>query len=201
MDSRRNWQVWRNKHLNWSWLAVIPAKPPLAVLWPQYGSVGLDCEAWLEVKRGCWRTQLMSGELSGRRWSFICRKQLAVYVMNNIHVQYNAWCCICCVVTKLHWSVTFFKFQIIKVRACAEELKSRVPECSVEKASKATLQSHQEQHELVTQDLERELSSLTLLRQYALSLLHDVEVSVPTTDLDQLPSLKEIKAVQDQFER
>ncbi|MCJ8736789.1 hypothetical protein PDJAM_G00016450 [Pangasius djambal] len=93
-----------------------------------------------------------------------------------------------------------FRDKIIKVRAVAEELKSHVPECSVEKASKATLQSHQEQHELVTQDLERELSSLTLLRQYALSLLHDVEVSVPTTDLDQLPSLKEIKAVQDQFE-
>lgn len=92
-------------------------------------------------------------------------------------------------------------FQIIKVRTIAEELKGRVPECSVEKASKATLQSLQEQHELVTQDLEREMSSLTLLRQYALSLLHDVEVSVPNTDLDQLPSLKEIKAVQDQFER
>lgn len=90
-------------------------------------------------------------------------------------------------------------FQIVKVKAVAEELKNRVPECAIEKASKATLQSHQEQHELVTQDLERELSSLTLLRQYALSLLHDVEV--PTTDLEQLPSLKEIKVVQDQFER
>ncbi|TSO25166.1 Nesprin-1 [Bagarius yarrelli] len=93
-----------------------------------------------------------------------------------------------------------FREKIIKIRTVAEELKGSVPECSVEKASKATLQSHLEQQELITQDLERELSSLTLLRQYALSLLHDVEVSVPTTDLDQLPSLKEIKAVQEQFE-
>lgn len=90
---------------------------------------------------------------------------------------------------------------MIKLRSVAEALKSRVPECAVEKASKATLQSLVEQYELVTQDLERELSSHTLLRQYALSLLHDVEVSVPTADVDQLPSLKEIKAVQDQFER
>lgn len=90
---------------------------------------------------------------------------------------------------------------MIKVRTVADDLRSHVPECTVEKASKATLQSHLEQHDMATQDLERELSSLTLLRQYALSLLHDVEVAVPTADIDQLPSLKEIKAVQDQFER
>lgn len=89
----------------------------------------------------------------------------------------------------------------MKVRAVTEELKGRVPDCTAEKASKATLQSHLDQYELVGQDLERELSSLTLLRQYALSLLHDVEVSVPTADHEQLPSLKEIKAVQDQLER
>lgn len=90
---------------------------------------------------------------------------------------------------------------MMKVRAAAEELKNRVPECTAEKASKATLQSHLDQYELVSQDLEREISSLTLLRQYALSLLHDVEVSVPTADHDQLPSMKEIKAVQDQLDR
>lgn len=90
---------------------------------------------------------------------------------------------------------------MMKVRAVTEELKGRVPDCAAEKASKATLQSHLDQYELVGQDLERELSSLTLLRQYALSLLHGVEVSVPTSDHEQLPSLKEIKAVQDQLER
>lgn len=89
----------------------------------------------------------------------------------------------------------------MKVRAVTEELKGRVPDCTAEKASKATLQSHLDQYELVGQDLEREQSSLTLLRQYALSLLHDVEVSVPTADHEQLPSLKEIKAVQDKLER
>lgn len=89
----------------------------------------------------------------------------------------------------------------MKVRSLTEELKGRVPDCTAEKASKATLQSHLDQYELVGQDLERELSSLTLLRQYALSLLHDVEVSVSTPDHEQLPSLKEIKAVQDILER
>ncbi len=90
---------------------------------------------------------------------------------------------------------------MMKVRAVTEELKGRVPDCTAEKASKATLQSHLDQYELIGQDLERELSSLTLLRQYALSLLHCVEVSVPTADHEQLPSLKEIKAVHDQLER
>lgn len=90
---------------------------------------------------------------------------------------------------------------MMKAKAVAEELKNRVPECTAEKASKATLQSHVDQYELVSQDLEREISSLTLLRQYALSLLHDVEVSVPTADHDQLLSVKDIKAVQDQLER
>ncbi|KAG1946578.1 nesprin-1 [Pimephales promelas] len=93
-----------------------------------------------------------------------------------------------------------FREKMMKVRAVTEELKSRIPDCTVEKASKATLQSHLDQYELVAQDLEREQSSLTLLRQYALSLLHDVEVSVPTADHEQLPSLMEIKAVQDKLE-
>lgn len=91
--------------------------------------------------------------------------------------------------------------QMMKGRAVAEELKNRVPECTAEKASKATLQSHVDQYELVSQDLEREMSSLTLQRQYALSLLHDVEVPAPTADHDQLPSMNEIKAVHDQLER
>ncbi|XP_056332550.1 nesprin-1-like isoform X3 [Danio aesculapii] len=93
-----------------------------------------------------------------------------------------------------------FREKMMKVRSLTEELKARVPDCTAEKASKATLQSHLDQYELVGQDLERELSSLTLLRQYALSLIHDVEVSVPAADHEQLPSLKEIKAVQDQLE-
>ncbi|KTF84425.1 hypothetical protein cypCar_00008835, partial [Cyprinus carpio] len=93
-----------------------------------------------------------------------------------------------------------FREKMMKLRAVTEELKGHVPDCTAEKASKATLQSHLDQYELVSQDLERELSSLTLLRQYALSLLHGVEVSVPTADHEKLPSLKEVKAVQDQLE-
>uniref|UniRef100_A0A672NJW8 Nesprin-1-like n=1 Tax=Sinocyclocheilus grahami TaxID=75366 RepID=A0A672NJW8_SINGR len=93
-----------------------------------------------------------------------------------------------------------FREKMMKVRAVTEELKGRVPDCTAEKASKATLQSNLDQYELVSQDLERELSSLTLLRQYALSLLHGVEVSVPAADHEKLPCLREVKAVQDQLE-
>nr|XP_057913481.1 nesprin-1 isoform X6 [Doryrhamphus excisus] len=93
-----------------------------------------------------------------------------------------------------------FREKMVKVRAVADELRGRVPDSAVEKASKATLQSLLEQHDLLSQDLERELSSLTLLRQYALSLLHDVEVPSPTNEQDELPSLKEIRAAQDQME-
>jgi len=83
----------------------------------------------------------------------------------------------------------------------AEELRGRVADSAVEKASKVALQSLQEQHDRLSQDVERELSGLTLLRQYALSLLHVVEVPSPTTEQEELPSLQEIRAVQDQLER
>ncbi|XP_045574102.1 nesprin-1 isoform X3 [Salmo salar] len=95
-----------------------------------------------------------------------------------------------------------FREKMVKLRNVVDELQSRVIDCAVEKASKATLQSVLDQHELLIQDIERELSSLTLLRQYALSLLHDVEVPSPspTSEQDELPSLKEIRAVQDRME-
>lgn len=90
---------------------------------------------------------------------------------------------------------------MLKVKGVSEELQRRFPDSAVEKASKATLQSLLDQHDLLSQDLERELSSLMLLRQYALSLLHDVEVPSPTSEQDELPGLKEIRGVQDQMER
>uniref|UniRef100_A0A8C7ULC6 Spectrin repeat containing, nuclear envelope 1b n=1 Tax=Oncorhynchus mykiss TaxID=8022 RepID=A0A8C7ULC6_ONCMY len=95
-----------------------------------------------------------------------------------------------------------FREKMVKLRSMVEDLQSHIIDCVVEKASKATLQSVLDQHELLIQDVERELSSLTLLRQYALSLLHDVEVPSPspTSGQDELPSLKEIRAVQDHLE-
>ena len=90
---------------------------------------------------------------------------------------------------------------MVKLGDVSDELQSRVPDTAVEKVSRATLQSLLDQHDLLSQDIERELSSLTLLRQYALSLLHDVEVPSPTNEQDELPSLKEIRVVQDQLER
>lgn len=94
-----------------------------------------------------------------------------------------------------------YSVQMLKVQGVSEELQRRFPDTAVEKASKATLQSLLDQHDLLGQDLERELSSLMLLRQYALSLLHDVEVPSPTSEQDELPGLKEIRGVQDQMER
>ncbi|KAJ4921305.1 hypothetical protein JOQ06_000785, partial [Pogonophryne albipinna] len=93
-----------------------------------------------------------------------------------------------------------FREKMLKVRGVCEELQNRFPDTAVEKASKVSLQALQEQQELLVQDLERELSSLTLVRQYALSLLHDVEVPSPTTEQEELPSLKEIWAVQERME-
>lgn len=90
---------------------------------------------------------------------------------------------------------------MLKVQGVTDEFQRRFPDTAVEKASKATLQSLLDQHDLLGQDLERELSSLMLLRQYALSLLHDVEVPSPTSEQDELPGLKEIRGVQDQMER
>lgn len=90
---------------------------------------------------------------------------------------------------------------MIKVRAVSDEIQSRFPDSVVEKASKATLQSLLDQYDLLSQDLERELSSLTLLRQYALSLLNDVELPSSPNEQDELPSLKEIRGVQDKMER
>lgn len=98
-------------------------------------------------------------------------------------------------------SCNTYSVQMQKVQGVSEELQRRFPDTAVEKASKATLQSLLDQHDLLGQDLERELSSLMLLRQYALSLLHDVEVPSPTSEQDELPGLKEIRGVQDQMER
>lgn len=101
----------------------------------------------------------------------------------------------------LQLSYNAYAVQMLKVQGVSEDLQRRFPDAAVEKASKATLQSLLDQHDLLGQDLERELSSLMLLRQYALSLLHDVEVPSPTSEQDELPGLKEIRSVQDQMER
>ncbi|XP_077587652.1 nesprin-1 [Stigmatopora nigra] len=93
-----------------------------------------------------------------------------------------------------------FREKMSKVGAAADELRRRVPDSAVEKASEATLRSLLERYDVLSQDVERELSSLTLLRQYALSLLHDVEVPSPTGEQDELPGLKEIRMAQEQLD-
>ncbi|KAJ8270593.1 hypothetical protein GJAV_G00116870 [Gymnothorax javanicus] len=91
-----------------------------------------------------------------------------------------------------------FTEKMAKVAAVAEDLTSRMPDGAVEKASKAMLQTLLEYHDSFTQEVEREHSALALLRQYALSLLRDVEA--PAHGQDELPALQEIRSVQERYE-
>lgn len=86
-----------------------------------------------------------------------------------------------------------------KVTAVAEDLQSRMPDGAVEKASKAALQTLLEYHDSFSQEVEREHSAMALLRQYALSLLRDVEAAAHGQD--ELPALQEIRTVQERYER
>lgn len=91
--------------------------------------------------------------------------------------------------------------QMEKMAAALEDLQNRAPEQSVEKASKATLQALLEYNDSFSQEVEHQHSSLTLQRQYALSLFRDLEVPMPAASQDDLPCLQEITAMQESFER
>ncbi|XP_076155328.1 nesprin-1 isoform X4 [Alosa pseudoharengus] len=101
--------------------------------------------------------------------------------------------------TTLEWKT--FRDKMTKMRSAVDELQNRLPECAAEKASKATLQSQQELQEVLSQDVERQQSAITLLQQYALSLLHG-STQVPTLAAQQqeLPALNDIRALQQQLD-
>ncbi|KPP77537.1 nesprin-1-like, partial [Scleropages formosus] len=102
--------------------------------------------------------------------------------------------------TAHEWSS--FEEKMDKVRAVAEDLQGRVPDGSVEKASKASLQTLLEYHDSFTQEVEREHSALALLRQYALSLPQAMPLTAatPISAQTELPVVQEIQNMQEHYD-
>lgn len=76
-----------------------------------------------------------------------------------------------------------------------DHLQDRLPDSSIEKASKNELLDLLDYHSNFIQELEQQLSSLGLLKQYARSMLQDIEVACSSEE--QIPIMQEIKAMQD----
>ncbi|KAM6272871.1 nesprin-1 isoform 2-T2 [Spheniscus humboldti] len=88
-----------------------------------------------------------------------------------------------------------FNDKIRKTTVAIDQLQGRLPESSVEKASKADLLELLDYHSSFLLEVEHQLSSLGLLKQHAVSMLQDVEIKPPSQE--ELPVMQEIKAMQD----
>ncbi|NXF38127.1 SYNE1 protein, partial [Nyctibius bracteatus] len=88
-----------------------------------------------------------------------------------------------------------FSDKIQKATIAIDQLQGRLPESSVEKASKAELLELLDYHSSFLLEVEHQLSSLGLLKQQAVSMLQDVEIKPPSQE--ELPVMQEIKAMQD----
>ncbi|CAJ1078482.1 nesprin-1 [Xyrichtys novacula] len=97
-----------------------------------------------------------------------------------------------------------FTEKMEKVRSLSQDLHSRVPDSTVEKAAtRAALQSLQEYHDSFMQEVEREQSILALLGQHACSLRGDeLEATEKNTEngQEETPCLQEIKSMQEQYD-
>lgn len=82
-----------------------------------------------------------------------------------------------------------------KATEILDNLQDRLPESSVEKASKNELLDLLDYHCTFVLELEQQLSSLGLLKQHAFSILRDVEVA--SGSQEQMPIMQEIRAMQD----
>uniref|UniRef100_A0A8C5RJ37 Spectrin repeat containing nuclear envelope protein 1 n=1 Tax=Laticauda laticaudata TaxID=8630 RepID=A0A8C5RJ37_LATLA len=91
------------------------------------------------------------------------------------------------------WNVFNDKMQ--KATETLDQLHERLPEGSVEKASKNELLDLLDYHSNFILELEQQLSSLGLLKQHSFSLLQDIEIT-PSSQ-EQMPIMQEIKAMQD----
>ncbi|XP_009975913.1 PREDICTED: nesprin-1-like, partial [Tauraco erythrolophus] len=90
-----------------------------------------------------------------------------------------------------------FSDKIQKATIAIDQLQGRLPESSVEKASKAELLELLDYHSSFLLEVEQQLSSLGLLKQHAVSMLQDVEIK-PLSQ-EELPVMQEIKAMQDRY--
>lgn len=82
-----------------------------------------------------------------------------------------------------------------KATNTVDHLQDRLPDSSIEKASKNELLDLLDYHSNFIQELEQQLSSLGLLKQYARSMLRDIEAA--SSSEEQMPIMQEIKAMQD----
>ncbi|XP_060128741.1 nesprin-1 isoform X4 [Zootoca vivipara] len=91
------------------------------------------------------------------------------------------------------WNV--FNNKMKKATETLDQLQDRIPESSVEKASKNELVDLLDYHSNFILELEQQLSSVGLLKQQAFSMLRDVEIA--SGSQEQMPIMQEIKAMQD----
>jgi len=92
------------------------------------------------------------------------------------------------------------------MRAVCEDLHSRVPDSMVEKASSmAALHSLLEYHDSFSREVERESSSLTLIRHHVLNLFLHPHVTAPSTPSkhqnQENPCLLEIQSIQEKYDK
>lgn len=92
-----------------------------------------------------------------------------------------------------------------KVRSVSQDLHSRVPDSTVEKAAtRAALQSLLEYHDSFSLEVEREQSILALLGQHTRSLRgEEVEAMEKKSEngYEETPCLQMIRSMQEQYER
>lgn len=93
-----------------------------------------------------------------------------------------------------------------KVQSVSQELGSRVPDSSVEKAAtRAVLQTLLEYHDSFIMEVEREQSILALLLQQSHSLRRaervEAETNADEKKHEETPCLQEIICMQEQYDR
>ncbi|XP_037304616.2 nesprin-1 isoform X8 [Pungitius pungitius] len=97
-----------------------------------------------------------------------------------------------------------FTDKMEKVRSVSQDLLSRVPDSTVERAAtRAALQSLLEYHDSYGLEVEREQSILTLLQQHTRSLRGEEEKAVEenkVNGLDETPCLQQIRSMQEQYD-
>lgn len=91
-----------------------------------------------------------------------------------------------------------------KVRSVSQDLHSRVPDSTVERAAtRAALQSLLDYHDSYGLEVEREQSILALLRQHTRSLRGEEDEAMEenaANGLEETPCLQQIRSMQEQYD-